>query len=105
MVDVAFDVEPILDMHLWQGETPDDVEAIGERLRSTIESIGHREIEQYNLARVDRALAAGTRQHAYVDRYFFWHEHMAPRFGRQLLFYRPAGEAGATDVPDGSAPS
>ena len=27
-------------MHLWQGETADDVEAIGERLRSTIESIG-----------------------------------------------------------------
>ena len=40
LVDVACDFEPILDVHLWQGETADDVEAIGERLRSTIESIG-----------------------------------------------------------------
>ena len=49
--------------------------------------------------RVDRVLAAGTRQHAYVDRFFFWHERMAPRFGQQLLFYRPPGEAGATRRP------
>ena len=28
---------------------------------------------------------------------------MAPRFGQQLLFYRPPGEAGATDVPGGGA--
>ena len=77
-------------------------ELFGAAVLGTIESIGHREIEQYNLARVDRALAAGTRQHAYVDRYFFWHERMAPRFGQQLLFYRPAGEAGATDVPAGA---
>ena len=78
-------------------------ELFGAAVLGTIESIGHREIEQYNLPRVDRALAAGTRQHAYVDRYFFWHERMAPRFGQQLLFYRPAGEAGATDVPGGGA--
>src|SRR4051812_2849854 len=67
-----------------------------------IESIGHREIERYTLARVARALAAGTRQHAYVDRFFFWHERLAPRVGQQLLFYRPPGEAGAMDVPAGA---
>jgi signal transduction histidine kinase len=78
-------------------------ELFGAAVLGTIESIGHREIEQYNLPRVDRALAAGTRQHAYVDRYFFWHERMAPRFGQQLLFYRPAGEVGVTDVPGGEA--
>ena len=78
-------------------------ELFGAAVLGTIESIGHREIEQYNLARVDRALAAGTRQHAYVDRFFFWHERMAPRFGQQLLFYRPPGEAGVRDVPVGAA--
>ena len=46
-------------------------ELFGAAVLGTIESIGHREIERYNLARVDRALAAGTRQHAYVDRFFF----------------------------------
>ena len=77
-------------------------ELFGAAVLGTIESIGHREIERYNLPRVDRALAAGTRRHAYVDRFFFWHERMAPRFGQQLLFYRPPGEAGATDVSAGA---
>ena len=40
LVEVPDDFEPILDVHLWQDEIPDDVEAIGEGLRSTIESIG-----------------------------------------------------------------
>ena len=77
-------------------------ELFGAAVLGTIESIGHREIERYNLARVDRALAAGARQHAYVDRFFFWHERLAPRVGQQLLFYRPPGEAGAMDVPGGA---
>jgi signal transduction histidine kinase len=74
-------------------------ELLGGAVLSTIESIGHREIEQYHLARVDRILGAGVRQHAYVDRFFFWHERMRGRFDAELLFYRPPGEAGAIDVP------
>ncbi len=76
-------------------------ELFGAGVLGTIEAIGHREIEQYHLSRVDDVLAAGTRQHAYVDRFFFWHERMPPRFDEQLLFYRPPGEAGITDVPTG----
>jgi signal transduction histidine kinase len=74
-------------------------ELLGAAVLSTIESIGHREIEQYHLARVDRVLHAGTRQHGYVDRFFFWHERMGRRFDRQVLFYRPPGEPGPIDVP------
>jgi signal transduction histidine kinase len=77
-------------------------ELFGAAVLGTIESIGHRRIEQFDVARVGAALAAGTRQHAYVDRFFFWHVRMAPRFGEQLLFYRPPGEAGARDVPAGA---
>jgi signal transduction histidine kinase len=78
-------------------------ELFGAGVLGTIEAIGHREIEQYHLARVDDVLAAGVRQHAYVDRFFFWHERMPARFDRQLLFYRPPGEAGPKDVPAGDA--
>jgi signal transduction histidine kinase len=76
-------------------------ELFGAGVLGTIEAIGHREIEQYHLSRVDDVLAAGARQHAYVDRFFFWHERMPARFDGQLLFYRPPGEAGATDVRTG----
>jgi signal transduction histidine kinase len=78
-------------------------ELFGAGVLGTIEAIGHREIEQYHLARIDDVLAAGTRSHAYVDRFFFWHERMPARFDRQLLFYRPPGEAGARDLPAGDA--
>jgi signal transduction histidine kinase len=78
-------------------------ELFGAGVLGTIEAIGHREIEQYDLARVDDILAAGVRQHAYVDRFFFWHERMPRRFDDQVLFYRPPGEAGARDVPAGAA--
>jgi signal transduction histidine kinase len=77
-------------------------ELLGAAVLNTIESIGHREIEQYHLARVDRILHAGTRQHPYVHRFFFWHERMGRRFDRQVLFYRPAGEAGPLDVRPGN---
>jgi signal transduction histidine kinase len=78
-------------------------ELLGAGVLGTIESIGHREIERYNLTRVDDALAAGTRQHSYVDRFFFWHARMPARFERQLLFYRPSGEAGPRDIAAGGA--
>ena len=78
-------------------------ELLGAGVLGTIESIGHREIERYNLTRVDDALAAGTRQHTYVDRFFFWHARMPARFERQLLFYRPPGEAGPRDIATGGA--
>lgn len=74
-------------------------ELFGAAVLSTIEAIGHREIEQYNLPRVDALLASGTTEHPYVGRFFFWHERMPARFARQLLFYRPPGEAGPRDIP------
>ncbi|MEO5824042.1 MAG: ATP-binding protein, partial [Vicinamibacteraceae bacterium] len=77
-------------------------ELFGAGVLGTIEAIGHREIEQYHLTRVDDVLAAGVRQHLYVDRFFFWHERMPPRFDRQVLFYRPPGEAGPQDIPTGA---
>jgi signal transduction histidine kinase len=78
-------------------------ELLGAGVLGTIESIGHREIAQYHLARVDQVLAAGARQHTYVDRFFFWHARMPARFERQLLFYRPPGEAGRRDIVTGGA--
>jgi len=78
-------------------------ELFGAGVLGTIEAIGHREIEQYHLDRIDDVLSAGARSHAYVDRFFFWHERMPSRFDRQLLFYRPPGEAGLRDVPAGGA--
>jgi signal transduction histidine kinase len=74
-------------------------ELFGAAVLSTIEAIGHREIERYNLARVDALLASGVQEHPYVGRFFFWHERMPARFARQLLFYRPPGEAGTRDIP------
>ena len=76
-------------------------ELFGAGVLSTIEAIGHREIEQYHLTRVDDVLAAGVRQHLYVDRFFFWHERMPRRYDRQVLFYRPANEPGTQDIPTG----
>ena len=78
-------------------------ELFGAGVLATIEAIGHREIEQYHLTRIDDVLSAGARSHAFVDRFFFWHERMPSRFDRQLLFYRPPGEAGVRDVPAGGA--
>jgi signal transduction histidine kinase len=78
-------------------------ELLGAGVLGTIESIGHREIEQYHLTRVDDALAAGTRQHSYVNRFFFWHARMPARFEGQLLFYRPPGEAGPRDIATGGS--
>jgi signal transduction histidine kinase len=76
-------------------------ELFGAGVLTTIEAIGHREIEQYHLARIDTVLATGVRQHAYVDRFFFWHQRMPPRFDGQVLFYRPPGDAGVRDVAVG----
>jgi signal transduction histidine kinase len=73
-------------------------ELLGAAVLSTIEAIGHREIERYNLARVDALLASGLQEHSYVGRFFFWHERMPARFARQLMFYRPPGEAGPRHV-------
>jgi signal transduction histidine kinase len=73
-------------------------ELFGAAVLSTIESIGHREIERYNLARVDAILASGPEEHPYVGRFFFWHERLPARFGRRLMFYRPPGEAGPRDL-------
>lgn len=76
-------------------------ELFGAGVLGTIEAIGHREIEQYHLPRVDAVLAAGLRQHLYIDRFFFWHQRMPDRFDRQVLFYRPEGEGGPPDVAAG----
>jgi signal transduction histidine kinase len=76
-------------------------ELFGAAVLATIEAIGHREIEQYNLPRIDGVLAGGSRQHLYVSRYFLWHRRMTGRFGEQMLFYRPPGEAGARDIAAG----
>ncbi len=77
-------------------------ELFGAGVLGTIEAIGHREIEQYHLTRVDDVLAAGVRQHLYVNRFFFWHERMPHRYDGQVLFYRPPGEAGGQDIPTGA---
>lgn len=77
-------------------------ELFGAGVLGTIEAIGHREIEQYHLERVDDVLAAGVRQHLYVDRFFFWHERMPDRYDGQVLFYRPPGEPGSHDIPTGA---
>ena len=77
-------------------------ELFGAAVLGTIEAIGHREIEQYHLTRVDDVLAAGVEQHLYVDRFFFWHERMPDRYDGQVLFYRPAGEAGSRDISAGA---
>jgi signal transduction histidine kinase len=77
-------------------------ELFGAGVLGTIEAIGHREIEQYHLTRVDDVLAAGVRQHLYIDRFFFWHERMPDRYDGQVLFYRPPGEAGSRDIPTGA---
>ena len=77
-------------------------ELFGAGVLGTIEAIGHREIEQYHLARIDDVLAAGARQHAYIDRFFFWHERMPDGYRGQVLFYRPPGEPGAHDIPTGA---
>lgn len=74
-------------------------ELFGAAVLSTIEAIGHREIERYNLPRVDALLASGLDEHPYVGRFFFWHERMPARFARQLAFYRPPGEPGPRDLP------
>jgi signal transduction histidine kinase len=76
-------------------------ELFGAGVLGTIEAIGHREIEQYHLARVDEVLAAGVRQHRYIDRFFFWHDRMPDRYDGQVLFYRPAAERGRHDIATG----
>lgn len=76
-------------------------ELFGAGVLGTIEAIGHREIEQYHLTRVDDVLAAGVTQHRYIDRFFFWHDRMPDRYDGQVLFYRPASEAGRQDITTG----
>jgi signal transduction histidine kinase len=73
-------------------------ELFGGAVLHTIEAIGHRELKAYNLARVDHFFDAGVKQHAYVSRFFLWHERLPRHLRDEVLFYRPAGEAGTRDV-------
>jgi signal transduction histidine kinase len=73
-------------------------ELFGAAVLHTIEAIGHRELKMYNLARVDHFLDAGVKQHAYVSRFFMWHERQPKHLRNEVLFYRPAGEPGASEL-------
>jgi signal transduction histidine kinase len=73
-------------------------ELFGGAVLHTIEAIGHRELKAYNLARVDHFFDAGVKQHAYVGRFFMWHERLPRHLRDEVLFYRPADEAGPRDL-------
>lgn len=73
-------------------------ELFGGAVVHTIESIGHRELKAYNLARIDRSFGAGVKEHAYVNRFFMWHERLPRHLRDEVLFYRSADEPGPRDL-------
>jgi two-component system phosphate regulon sensor histidine kinase PhoR len=70
----------------------------GGAVLEAIEGIGHPELKNYNLARVDRFFRAGVTKFPYVDRFFLWHERAAAPFREQVVFYRPPNQPGRRDV-------
>ena len=64
-------------------------ELFGAAVLHTIEAIGHRELKSFNLARVDHPLDAGMKQHAYVSRFFMWHERLPSHLRDEVLFTGP----------------
>lgn len=72
---------------------------------ATIEQIDHVALLEYRLAALGPVFTAGLTRHPFIERFFVWSDNGPMNFRDQVLFFRPAGEAGRRDIsitaPDG----